>query len=517
MAIQQFGESLLADVRKRREDESRRLRKQREKEALIGLGVNIAGAVSEQFMSRKTNEFLRSEDFLGKNLEFKQTNKLAQKDVTEYDSYLENPDFFMGQYVEKYTPSYNSYAGTMDSERSINERIAIDAQAFSERRVKEIEGRIKEAREFISLSGGDDNAYFNAVRDGRSKNPLDAFVTGVGNFITGGDLNDSALQTDLYSKSQDYKSLYNENPRTALSSVQLIEDLKKRGVQFDEAPATYDAPISIDVPDGFGGTRKESVMPMKKKGLFIGYQKQDKTIVSPYSQNQTNRSNSVLRAVPTKERAYQIKAQIHETITADQQEALENIAVSNYGRESENKEFLEAGIRSMYGNLATNAGMLSSQFGLGQRNSFAIATEMEILRQQVIRGGETGTRFKGDRDFVVGFETETNAESVSPVLMLAAVDSLEAKNVLGRNTGAYERLRITAEESLQGNNPHVKEFIETFDSLDVRTQKNLIDWMGQYPSLSQQRESGMSVIEQLQSKYSYLGNSRRVDRRGRPL
>ena len=101
--------------------------------------------------------------------------------------------------------------------------------------------------------------------------------------------------------------------------------------------------------------------------------------------------------------------------------------------------------------------------------------------------------------------------------MLAAVDSLEAKNVLGRNTGAYERLRITAEESLQGNNPHVKEFIETFDSLDVRTQKNLIDWMGQYPSLSQQRESGMSVIEQLQSKYSYLGNSRRVDRRGRPL
>ena len=70
---------------------------------------------------------------------------------------------------------------------------------------------------------------------------------------------------------------------------------------------------------------------------------------------------------------------------------------------------------------------------------------------------------------------------------------------------------------MQGDNKHVRDFIETFDSIDVRTQKNLIDWMGQYPSLSQQRESGESVVEQLQNKYPHLGSSQRVDRRGRPL
>ena len=303
--------------------------------------------------------------------------------------------------------------------------------------------------------------------------------------------------------------MYKQNPRTALGSVQMIEDLKKRGITFDEAPAQYEAPISIDVSDGFGGTKKESVMPMKKKGLFVGYQREDGSVVNPYSKNQTRRSTNVLRAVPTLEQARQIQAQINETITTDQQDALENIAVSNYGREAENKDKFEAGVRSVYGNLYTNAGMLSDQFGLSSRNSFTLAAEMEILRQQVIRGGETGTRFKGDRDVVVGLETETNADSVSPMLMLAAIDSLESKNVLGRSTVAYERMRTTAEQSLQGDNPFVKEFIQTFDSLDVRTQKDLIEWMEQYPSLTQQRQSGMSVVEQLQRTYTHLRSAKR--------
>jgi hypothetical protein len=110
---------------------------------------------------------------------------------------------------------------------------------------------------------------------------------------------------------------------------------------------------------------------------------------------------------------------------------------------------------------------------------------------------------------VVGLETETNADSVSPMLMLAAIDSLEFKKVLDRSTVAYERMRTTAEQSLQGDNPFVKEFIQTFDSLDVRTQKDLIEWMEQYPSLTQQRQSGMSVVEQLQQTYTHLRSAKR--------
>ena len=507
MAIQQFGESLLTDVRERRRKEERRARRQADRDALLGLGLSVAGKIGTQYFNKKTNEFLQNEKFLNKNLEFKQQTKLAQKDITDYDSYLANPDYFIQEYITKYKPAYDSYAPADASSVSINQRIALDAQEHSEKRLAQLKDRIQQAREFISLSGGDENAYYNATIESRAKNPIDAAIKGLGNFITGGTLHDSALRTKLYSESQDYKTLYKENPTIALSSVQLMQQLKNEGVTFDKAPVTFDKPISIDVPDGFGGTQKESVTPIMQKGKYIGYQTQDGTTVSPYTKNQTKRNRTVSRVAPTPEKAYQIKAAVDEVITEDQKEALENIAVATYGREAENKDALEAGLQSMYGNLYFNSGMLQNQFGLSSRNSYAVAVEMEILRQQAIRGGETGTRFKGDKEMSLSLELETNADSVSPILMMAAIDSLAAKNVLGRSTAAYERLRTTAEESFQGDNPYVREFIETFDSLDVRTQKGLMRWMEQYPSLSQQRESGFSIIDQLQRKYSYLGNS----------
>ena len=45
MAIQQFGESLLGDIRKRRQDEERRNRKRADREALLGRGVGLAGKI----------------------------------------------------------------------------------------------------------------------------------------------------------------------------------------------------------------------------------------------------------------------------------------------------------------------------------------------------------------------------------------------------------------------------------------------------------------------------------------
>lgn len=507
MAIQQLGESLLADARERRKQEERRARKREERQALLGLGFNIAGQIGTQYLSKKTNEFLQDENFLAQNLQFKQQTKQAQKDVTDYDSYLENPDYFTQEYVSKYKPAYDSYAPADASSTSINERIALDAQAYTEKRVAQLEKRIKEAREFIALSGGDENAYYNATVESRAKNPLDAAIKGLGNFITGGSLHDAALSTKLYSESEEYKNLYSQNPTIALSSVQLMQQLKNEGVTFDKAPVTFDKPISIDVSDGYGGSRKETVTPIMQKGKYIGYQTQDGTTVSPYTKNQTKRNRTVSRVAPTPEKAYQIKAAVDEVITEDQKEALKNIAVATYGREAENKDALEAGLQSMYGNLYFNSGMLQNQFGLSSRKAYAIAVEMEILRQQALRGGETGTRFKGDRKMSLSLELETNADSVSPILMLAAIDSLENKNVLGNNKIAYRSMRLTAEESFKGDNPHIEQFFETFNGLDTRTKKSLLRWMKQYPSLDDKREDGYSIIERLELTYPNLGKT----------
>tara|TARA_R100000951_G_scaffold75194_1_gene63395 strand:- start:6799 stop:8202 length:1404 start_codon:yes stop_codon:yes gene_type:complete len=64
MAIQQFGESLLGDIRKRRQDEERRNRKRADREALLGLGVNLAAKVGNEMLANKAQDFLKKEEFL---------------------------------------------------------------------------------------------------------------------------------------------------------------------------------------------------------------------------------------------------------------------------------------------------------------------------------------------------------------------------------------------------------------------------------------------------------------------
>jgi len=88
MAIQQVGESLLADVRKRNKQEAKRLQKEEEKQALLGLGVSLAGMVGNQILESKVQNFMNNEETIQQRVAFKTNYSLAEKDVTEYNNYL---------------------------------------------------------------------------------------------------------------------------------------------------------------------------------------------------------------------------------------------------------------------------------------------------------------------------------------------------------------------------------------------------------------------------------------------
>jgi len=77
MSIEQFGESLLTDIRKRREQESRRLRKQEERQALLGLGIGLAAKIGNERLAAKTNDFLSKEPVWNANLSQKQARTYA--------------------------------------------------------------------------------------------------------------------------------------------------------------------------------------------------------------------------------------------------------------------------------------------------------------------------------------------------------------------------------------------------------------------------------------------------------
>ena len=77
MSIDQFGQSLLTDVRRRREQQSRRLRKQQERDALLGLGINIATKIGNEMLAQKTSTFLNNEQVWDAELAQKQARQNA--------------------------------------------------------------------------------------------------------------------------------------------------------------------------------------------------------------------------------------------------------------------------------------------------------------------------------------------------------------------------------------------------------------------------------------------------------
>lgn len=83
MSIEQFGQSLLSDVRKRREDQQRRLRKEEERQALLGLGVGLAAKIGNERLANKAQDFINKEEFLLA----KQAQNRALSDASQLNTY----------------------------------------------------------------------------------------------------------------------------------------------------------------------------------------------------------------------------------------------------------------------------------------------------------------------------------------------------------------------------------------------------------------------------------------------
>ena len=97
MAIEKYGQSLLADVRSRRDDRDRKAERSEKKQAIAGLLVGGGVAIGNAYLKGKANKFLESEAFMKENMEFKkgynisnefiETEKLARNDKLGYDNY----------------------------------------------------------------------------------------------------------------------------------------------------------------------------------------------------------------------------------------------------------------------------------------------------------------------------------------------------------------------------------------------------------------------------------------------
>ena len=506
MSIKPFAESLLTNVRERNQQERDRIRKERERQERMGLVVGIGTAIGNKFLEKKTNDFLKSEPFLKDDLLFKRNFKQAKKDDEDYLAYQQNPDYFIQEYTKRFTPSYNAFADANDSLKSVNATILMNAQAHSEQRVAELEKRIDQARKFISMAGDDEGAYRQSIIDSRPANVQDAFIKGLGNFITGGSLNDAALQTDLIKNSKTYGALYKQNPTLALSSEQMLQQLKSTGVTFKDAPITYGKRETIKKTNAFGDPVETSVLPLVQNEKVIGYLDENTgQRVAYYSTAQGQRQDVadavVAQKVPggvvTEKNLGLLKASLHENIMPKQRDEMEDQVKRTYGGKTRDEDALIGAQRIYYSNIELNNQLFQRRLGLSPRESTALAAEMQILKTEL--------ESSGGRNQLINLDLETSPNNVNPFLAIAAIDSLESKNTLSQSSASYDRLRSALEVQFSGeDNPIMQEFDQTLGSFDTNTQATIVEWMYDYPSLTNKRENGLSVIEMLTRTYPQI-------------
>lgn len=190
MAIQQFGESLLSDIRSRRAKEEKRLRKEEEKQAILGLGVGLLGKIGNEVLADKTSSFLQNEQIFAARAQQKAaaqnaanifaTEKAVQASGMSYEDYFSKamrPEFEARAKTEL-DMDVTGPAGAYESLVSKKVRELAEQQAEAHRTALELANKVSSTEDF------DATVAINAKK-ARPSSVGSLITGGIKNFFTG--------------------------------------------------------------------------------------------------------------------------------------------------------------------------------------------------------------------------------------------------------------------------------------------------------------------------------------------
>ena len=201
MAIRDFGTSLLANVRQRKDAQARdarnRAKKQQRKDALQGLLFKGAMSIGNAVLRDKSNKFLESEQFYKENMQFKKGYDIANEYITNekaarnnelgYDAYWTKvaPEGAVETAMtEKYGDS--SLYNTTDWKQMRSSLM----QTMGEEARKNHEEGLVNAQSFINKAGsGGAEFYSNFAKEARPTTITGLITNTVRSAIGGKDLN----------------------------------------------------------------------------------------------------------------------------------------------------------------------------------------------------------------------------------------------------------------------------------------------------------------------------------------
>ena len=262
MAIEEYGKSLLADVRKRKDDEARKARKREEKNALTAFAIKGAVSIGNSMLKDKANVFLESEQFMRENMEFKKgynisndvltQEKLARDNKLGYDAYWSNvaPEATVSEAMtQKHGEAKKYSAGDWKEHRStLMKEIGAEAR-------KQHELGLKDAQAFINSTGSEGSEFYsNYAKKSRPSSIKDLIVNKTKSIFGGQDLNAASREIkrkEYLGKAQAliaYDDAYEKSGNSRMSSY-FAEVTDALGAA---APVVKEEFMDMGTEDGFG-------------------------------------------------------------------------------------------------------------------------------------------------------------------------------------------------------------------------------------------------------------------------
>jgi len=262
MAIEEYGKSLLADVRKRKDDEAKKARKREEKNALTAFAIKGAVSIGNSMLKDKANVFLESEQFMRENMEFKKgynisndvltQEKLARDNKLGYDAYWSNvaPEATVSEAMtQKHGEAKKYSAGDWKEHRStLMKEIGAEAR-------KQHELGLGDAQAFINSTGSEGSEFYsNYAKKSRPSSIKDLIVNKTKSIFGGQDLNAASREIkrkEYLGKAQAliaYDDAYEKSGNSRMSSyfAEVTDDLGAA------APIVKEKFMDMGSVDGFG-------------------------------------------------------------------------------------------------------------------------------------------------------------------------------------------------------------------------------------------------------------------------
>lgn len=506
MAIEQYGESLLSNVRQRRDSQARQIRKEQEKTALMGLGLGLGVKVGNEYLRNKAQNFFNNEDTLKKRTEFKSMYRAAEQTIAarrEYEKLGEN--YFFQQALTEIAAPLKAAAGTNYDPDKFNEIQYTLAQKRAQELKSNYEKTIDAADRFIATAGRDPEAYNTALLSTRPKSIGEAVRMSVGNYFGGDDnaMHNANLNT-LDKSLGRYREAYAQikNPFASRSVAQLYEDFKD--IDFGETPLTMKTSKSIKVPDGMGGYRDQEAIVVMQGDNIVGYV--DALSRKPVRENVAG-DNARIRRQNLPTGAVEGTQQQFISLMDENSSTLKTIQEYHKelgGDDDRNTKRKDAARNDVFGGMLQTRVALQNRMPLRDDAALLLSAEMHAMNIENMGQEKTFFGFNIGTKKTPQYNLLATQDSFSPILALAALERLERKEE-GSELGLNERKIAQLRGAILSNSTD-SDYIESFGDLSMASKLYTLRWMQDYDTFTAPiNEAGESIIDRLMGAYNLQG------------